>query len=438
MDTVFNNRQYAGELWRDEAGRDVRADAGRRARVPGPEAWNVRDDLDSRGALLFRRFAQRLLGAQGGAPFRVPFDVNDPANTPRGLRTEDPRVRQALLEAIRELDGLEIPLDAPLGQVQNEVRGSERLPIHGGRAPRRVQRAQRRGRPTSSRRTGYETVPHGSSYVQVVQFVDGACPVEPRTILTYSQSANRESPFYSDQTRMYGRKQWVDMPFCEDEVRRATLSTLRLRSAARTRPRRCVPPPGRAAPRVGRRRPRRRARIVWGGTGTRRRRRLPRQQRPHRPGHAARRAPPRPLRGPRAAAPRGRRRLRGALPGRRRAAAHRRAALGAGAGGCCASSTSRPAAARSAARSSSVPCSAGAATGRSASRSGWPSAPTWSCGSAGAAGRSGPVRSSRRRAGVTHRLRIASERLPRGTYTFELTVRAPSGTTRTRLTAVRL
>jgi hypothetical protein len=74
--------------------------------------------------------------------------------------------------------------------------------------------------------------------VQVVRFDDADCTVEPRTILTYSQSTNRESPFHSDQTRMYGRKQWNDMPFCEDEVARATLSTLRL-SATSGRALRC-------------------------------------------------------------------------------------------------------------------------------------------------------------------------------------------------------
>jgi hypothetical protein len=48
------------------------------------------------------------------------------------------------------------------------------------------------------------------------------------------------------------------------------------------------------------------------------------------------------------------------------------------------------------------------------------------------------VRSARRLPGRTHRLRVASERLRRGTYTFELTVRGPSGTTRTKNTAVRI
>jgi acyl-homoserine-lactone acylase len=233
MDTVFNNRQYAGELWRD-------ALVGACDQIPGQadacaalRAWDVRDDLGSRGALLFRRIAQRLLGegtVSAPPPWSEPYSNDDPANTPRGLNTADPRVRQAIVEAADELRRLQIPLDAPLGSVQAETRNGERLPIHGGPGTAGVFNAINVRSQDLEPRTGYGTVPHGSSYVQVVQFARSGCPAEPRTILTYSQSTNRESPYFSDQTRMYGRKEWVDVPFCPDEVRRATLSELRLRS----------------------------------------------------------------------------------------------------------------------------------------------------------------------------------------------------------------
>ncbi|MEJ7715639.1 MAG: penicillin acylase family protein [Thermoleophilaceae bacterium] len=158
-------------------------------------------------------------------------------NTPRGLRTEDPRVRQAFADAVQELRDRGLAARRARSRaVQNEPRGEERIPIHGG--PGEVES-------TDTYEIGEfnvildffsdgdqgADVDYGSSYVQAVQFVDGACPVEPRTILTYSQSANPESPFFADQTRMFSNKRWVDVPFCRDEVRAATLSTRRLRSA---------------------------------------------------------------------------------------------------------------------------------------------------------------------------------------------------------------
>ena len=232
MDTVFNNRQFAGELWRDALLPVCDSTPGYADACAALRAWNVRDDVDSRGALLFRRIAQRLLASPNATapapPWTRQFDESDPVGTPSGLNAADPRVRQAIVDATNELRRLEIPLDAPLGEVQTEDRGNERLPIHGGPGTAGVFNALNVQAGDLKPKTGYGTVPHGSSYVQVVQFDDADCTVEPRTILTYSQSANRESPFYSDQTRMYGRKQWNDMPFCEDEVARATLSTLRL------------------------------------------------------------------------------------------------------------------------------------------------------------------------------------------------------------------
>jgi hypothetical protein len=50
----------------------------------------------------------------------------------------------------------------------------------------------------------------------VTSFGDG-CP-DDRSILTYSESENPNSPYFADQTRMFSDKQWVDPPFCADEV----------------------------------------------------------------------------------------------------------------------------------------------------------------------------------------------------------------------------
>jgi acyl-homoserine-lactone acylase len=227
QDMVFSNRQYAGELWRDDTVAMCRSMPDLAEACDVLERWNLRDDNDSKGALLWRRYAQRLLPsgpASAPAPYAVPFDPEDPANTPRGLNTSDPRVPQALRDAVSELRGLEIPLDAPLGAVQAETRNGERIPIHGGPGTAGVFNAINVSTGDLEAKSGYGTIPHGSSFVQAVQFVDGACPVMPRTILTYSQSTNEASPWFSDQTRMYSRKEWNAVPFCAPDVRRAAIS----------------------------------------------------------------------------------------------------------------------------------------------------------------------------------------------------------------------
>jgi hypothetical protein len=70
----------------------------------------------------------------------------------------------------------------------------------------------------------------------VVNFVDGDCPVDANAIVTYSQSEDVTSPHFADMTRMFSNKEWNDMPFCEDEVARATGAPLIVGGGEDTKP----------------------------------------------------------------------------------------------------------------------------------------------------------------------------------------------------------
>ncbi len=232
QDIVFDNRQYAGELWRDELASfcettPVMTGTSGPVNVseacPVLRAWDVKDDLDSRGAILFRRFATRALGAVpvAGTPglFTTQFDFNDPVYTPNGLNEGNPAVEQSFADAVSDLRNAGIPLDAPLRDWQYERRGSEKIPIHGGPGGVGVFNAINVGWTGSGGNAGYSNVPHGSSFVMVAQFTgDEDCPVDAQTILTYSQSTNPNSPYFADQTRMFSNKEWVDEAHCEDEI----------------------------------------------------------------------------------------------------------------------------------------------------------------------------------------------------------------------------
>ena len=240
QDTVFNNRQFAAELFRDGLVEMCRANpvlTGSSGPVdvseacPILEAWDMRDDLDSRGAVLFRRFAAKALalpGPVGSVPGLFPpgvfvndFDANDPVNTPNGLNTGSPTVQAALADAVAELRGAGIPLDARLREWQYERRGDERIPIHGGPGGLGVFNAI--SAPFAGAE-GFPDIVHGSSFVMAAH-LNGrgkGCP-ESRAILTYSQSANPSSPYFADQTRLYSQKRWLDMLFCEPKLLRQRL-----------------------------------------------------------------------------------------------------------------------------------------------------------------------------------------------------------------------
>ncbi|WP_030775726.1 penicillin acylase family protein [Streptomyces sp. NRRL S-920] len=178
--------------------------------------WDRTMNTDSRGALLFDRFWRKLTATVPNARlWKVPFSAADPVRTPNTLDTTAPEFPRALADAVAELNAAGIALDAPLGENQYVVRGGERLPIHGGTESLGV---WNKIDPTWSAKEGYTEVTHGSSHIQAVGWSEGRCP-KARTLLTYSQSADPNSPYYSDQTRLYAKERWVTSRFCEKDIR---------------------------------------------------------------------------------------------------------------------------------------------------------------------------------------------------------------------------
>ncbi len=222
QELVFENRHYAGELWRDTLVQYCNDNAvvmgpngpvNVSAACPVLAAWDLHVNLDSVGALLFTRFMDRFGAAQGR--FATPFDVNNPVLTPNGLDTagNQAALEEALGGAVEDLRAANIPLDAPYGQFHFEPRGGELISIHGGEGGQGVFNA------IADRFTpgvGYNDITAGSSFVMVTEF-DKNCPND-RSILTYSLSDNPNSKHFADQTRMFSRKKWVDPPFCANEV----------------------------------------------------------------------------------------------------------------------------------------------------------------------------------------------------------------------------
>jgi len=226
---VFSDRQYAGELTRDQLVAMCN-EMGLGEPCAVLAHWDLHENTGSRGALLFRRFWERASQAEP-SPWAHPFDAKDPVHTPNTLDTSNPQVRQALSDAVADLNAADIPLDAPLGQFQFQLAGGKRIPIHGGPGTDGDFNAINVHWVPGK---GVGPIEHGSSYVQVVTWGKSRCP-NARTILTYSQSVSPRSPFRADQTRMFSRKKWVSDRFCAAAVRRHTVTKTTLASNRKTR-----------------------------------------------------------------------------------------------------------------------------------------------------------------------------------------------------------
>jgi acyl-homoserine-lactone acylase len=218
---MLSNRHYGAELVRDDLVAACRA-SGKAKLKPACEtlaAWDLKVDLDSRGAHLFHLFA-----TEGGMVFADAFDPANAVHTPRKLAASDPKVIGALQKAVDRLAAAKIPLDARLGDVQAETRGAERIPIHGGAGPEGVFNVITVD--AFEPEKGWTSIRHGASWIYVVEFTDEG----PRSegFLTYSQATDPTSPHHSDQTRLYSEKGWDDLNWSPEALEAATVSRIEI------------------------------------------------------------------------------------------------------------------------------------------------------------------------------------------------------------------
>jgi acyl-homoserine-lactone acylase len=213
---LFSNRVHAAELVLPDllSGCRGTSDQTLAAACTALEQWDGKVNLDSRGAILFREFWLRV--ADLPDKWAVPFDPADPVHTPRGVA---PAAVAPLLAALRaaaiELRSLTVPLDAPLGDYQADLRNGMRYPIHGG-----IGDVDGVGNAVHMRtgltEQGYLGVSWGTSYVQLVAFDDKG-PVA-RGLLAYGQSTDPASPYYADQLPLYAAKRLFALPFTHGQL----------------------------------------------------------------------------------------------------------------------------------------------------------------------------------------------------------------------------
>ena len=223
-DMLFADRSRVAELAADDTAKMCAAfPAGQAPSPSGPidvstacealASWNHRYTLQSRGSLLFQRFALELPPGS----WQVPFDVTKPLTTPNTLNTASVAVQTAFGKAAAGLKAAGIPFDAKLADNQTVTRNGERIPIHGAQGTLGVLNVIT---PRWDPAAGNVEIVHGTSFVQVVGFDRTGCP-DASTLLTYSQSTDPTSPYFSDQTKLFSKGEWVRSRFCEADILRS-------------------------------------------------------------------------------------------------------------------------------------------------------------------------------------------------------------------------
>lgn len=242
LNLLVSNQNYAGQLLRDEVVMLCEAnpavtlvnnstvDISEACEVLG--AWDLSANLDSQGAHLFREFMRE--ANEGNDRWRwlpvafnytVPFDPSAPLETPRGLNTSDnPNVLLALAKAVNKLRKANIALNSRLGNLQSVTRNDERIPLHGG--PEMEGIFNKLSADFDGDKGYPEVTGSSSGWMSATEFTDKGPSV--KAVLAYSMTTNPESPRYVEQTKMYSQKQWLNIPFREEDVKAASLTTVNL------------------------------------------------------------------------------------------------------------------------------------------------------------------------------------------------------------------
>jgi acyl-homoserine-lactone acylase len=189
--------------------------------------WDLHSNTTSRGNHIFEEFVKRLPAAgllPGPSVWKVPFDKDDAANTPRDLDETNTSVIKAMADAIAFLRGRHVPMNATWGSLQVAGdRGAPPIGLGGGLGDEAGNANALASKGSVANKGRYKAVGYGSSHIQAIAFLAGG-KVDARTILTYGQSENPASPWSTDQTRMFARKQWVHFAFTPAQIRADAIS----------------------------------------------------------------------------------------------------------------------------------------------------------------------------------------------------------------------
>jgi len=213
---LLSHRHFGAELLLDDVLAICEDDGEIAKSCDVLRAWDRTANVASRGMQVWTEFWE--IARRIESVYAVPFDPDDPVNTPRGIATDKQAVRDAVREALvaaqqRLLDA-GIEPDVPWGDVQFAERNGARIPVPGGPG-RHGMFSYINADFTAGK--GYTPIAHGNSYIQVVTWDDDGAP-DARGILTYSQSPEADSPHYYDQTELYARGELLQLPFTDDEI----------------------------------------------------------------------------------------------------------------------------------------------------------------------------------------------------------------------------
>lgn len=175
--------------------------------------WDNRFEADSRAAILFEEWARRFAGPGLGdqANFARPWSLDDPVNTPAGIR--DAAAATAMLKAAAQaVKARHGRIDPAYGEVSRFAAGeTASTPGHGGLGGLGLFRTITWG----PWQDGQRTPQAGETWVNLIQF---STPMKAIATMSYGNSSQPGSPHRSDQLGLLSEKRFRQLWLTRAEV----------------------------------------------------------------------------------------------------------------------------------------------------------------------------------------------------------------------------
>ncbi|ALF53789.1 7-beta-(4-carbaxybutanamido)cephalosporanic acid acylase [Nostoc piscinale CENA21] len=158
--------------------------------------WDRQANANSRGAVLFNAWVDNL---DLSTLFSTPWNEKSPLTTPDGLANSESAIK-ALVDAATKIEQNYGTLDIPWGEVFRLRSGNLDLPANGGDGGKGIFRTVYFA-PTDNGR--FQAV-NGDSFVAAVEFSQ---PVKAKTLTSYGNATQPNSPHIGDQLPLFARQE---------------------------------------------------------------------------------------------------------------------------------------------------------------------------------------------------------------------------------------
>ncbi|MDV3504299.1 penicillin acylase family protein [Marinobacter sp. M-5] len=181
------------------------------------QSWDGTHNLGSVGGHIWREFWRNVdpLPVESPIKWLTPFDPADPVNTPAMLNVFSPLIQTAFADGVKAIQDSPMAMTAAMGTLQVSGLHDTAIPIFGGEGfEGAFTIASSRPNDLSD---GQYNVNYGNSYIQTVTWDEAGQPLA-EGFVTYSQSTDPASPYFSDMTEAYSGKQWIRFPYRQAEI----------------------------------------------------------------------------------------------------------------------------------------------------------------------------------------------------------------------------